>query len=260
MHIFSDEIDCQSGEKLWAPLNWDLLEYMYLIEIFFSSDATRLPRKWWYQYCQCWCPNNYNLSKWKRWWEETKWPNHNHDNDPFHFNITTNVRYVKYKIFKKIAWIRSHILKVPGFPSCNIQYLTFKLNQIVWWPSQKTNHIWLNKNTKMASSISVIFADCPDQVVAKGFTSYSGLYVKQKSQRKIEEIVYQLENKCIWWHKPYRHWWIGECTNIFGHSSLGGNNGFAWLAPDSLCPIQDQSKELRQFNIYKMHSNFNLEF
>ena len=91
----SDEIDCQSGEKLWAPLNWDLLEYMYLIEIFFSSDATRLPRKWWYQYCQCWYPNNYNLPKWKRWWEETKWPNHNHYNDPFHFNITTSVRYVK---------------------------------------------------------------------------------------------------------------------------------------------------------------------
>ena len=87
----------------------------------------------------------------------------------------------------------------------------------------------------MVFSISVIFSDCPDQVVAKGFTSYSGLYVKQKSQRKIEEIVYRLENKCIWWHKPYRHWWVGECTN------LGENNGFAWLAPDSLCPIQDKA-------------------
>ena len=92
----------------------------------------------------------------------------------------------------------------------------------------------------MASSISVIFADCPDQVVAKGFTSYSGLYVKQKSQRKIEEIVYQLENKCIWWHKPYRHWWVGECTNF------GGSNGLAWLAPDSLCPIQDKVGDWRR--------------
>ena len=92
----------------------------------------------------------------------------------------------------------------------------------------------------MVFSISVIFSDCPDQVVAKGFTSYSGLYVKQKSQRKIEEIVYRLENKCIWWHKPYRHWWVGECTN------LGENSGFAWLAPDSLCPIQDKAGDWRR--------------
>ena len=92
----------------------------------------------------------------------------------------------------------------------------------------------------MTFSISVLFADCPDQVVAKGFNSSSGLYVKQNNQRKIEEIEYRLEKNCIWWHKPYRHWWIGPCTN------LGENNGFAWLEPDSLCPIQDKTGDWRR--------------
>ena len=43
-----------------------------------------------------------------------------------------------------------------------------------------------------------------------------------------------LDDYCLWWHKPYRHWWIGHC------SSRGDNSGLAWLEPDVLCPNQSQ--------------------
>ena len=52
------------------------LEYRLLKSFFGSfsrSKERRLPRKWRYWHCQCWWPNNRNLPKWKRWWEETKW-------------------------------------------------------------------------------------------------------------------------------------------------------------------------------------------
>ena len=94
-------------------------------------------------------------------------------------------------------------------------------------------------------SIHCVDSKCPDQVVAEGFTSDdSGLYVKQNKTGKFEDSskgsnlerpVYRhesLTHRCIWWHKPYRHWWLGNCI------SLGENHGHAWLAPDSLCPHQ----------------------
>ena len=96
-------------------------------------------------------------------------------------------------------------------------------------------------------SIHCVDSKCPDQVVAEGFTSDdSGLYVKQNKTGKFEDSskgsnlerpVYRhesLTHRCIWWHKPYRHWWLGNCI------SLGENHGHAWLAPDSLCPHQGQ--------------------
>ena len=43
-----------------------------------------------------------------------------------------------------------------------------------------------------------------------------------------------VEDYCLWWHKPYRHWWIGHC------SSRGDNSGLAWLEPDVLCPNDSQ--------------------
>ena len=35
---------------------------------------------------------------------------------------------------------------------------------------------------------------------------------------------------CIWWHKQFRHWWLGDCLK------RGNNHGFAWLQPDVTCP------------------------
>ena len=48
-----------------------------------------------------------------------------------------------------------------------------------------------------------------------------------------------VDDYCLWWHKPYRHWWIGHC------SSRGDNSGLAWLEPDVLCPNQSQDGWLR---------------
>ena len=87
--------------------------------------------------------------------------------------------------------------------------------------------------------------ECPDQLMAEGFEfGDSGQYIKQNKSGKIEDsekgsnlerAFYRhedLTHRCIWWHKPYRHWWLGHCK------SLGENQGHAWLAPDSLCPHQ----------------------
>jgi hypothetical protein len=38
------------------------------------------------------------------------------------------------------------------------------------------------------------------------------------------------DGKCIWWHKEYRHWWVGPCENV------GNNAGFAYINEDTSCP------------------------
>ena len=80
----------------------------------------------------------------------------------------------------------------------------------------------------------------------------SGLYIKQKNPgktedsskgTKLERDVYRHENltqHCIWWHKLYRHWWVGHCDN------LGENHGFAYLAPDTLCPHEGKVGDWRR--------------
>ncbi len=37
-------------------------------------------------------------------------------------------------------------------------------------------------------------------------------------------------DKCIWWYREYRHWWIGPCENV------GTNSGYAYIYPDVRCP------------------------
>ena len=101
--------------------------------------------------------------------------------------------------------------------SCNLKLYNFL----------EMNHTqFLNNYFQMEFLISVHCVDskCPDQVVAEGFTSDdSGLYVKQNKTGKFEDSskgsnlerpVYRhesLTHRCIWWHKPYRHWWLGNC-------------------------------------------------
>ena len=67
-----------------------------------------------------------------------------------------------------------------------------------------------------------------------------GLFI-EKAGTASENLrgYYQSDEKsqkhyCLWWHKPYRHWWIGHC------SSRGNNHGLAWLEPDVLCPNDSQ--------------------
>ena len=47
-------------------------------------------------------------------------------------------------------------------------------------------------------------------------------------------------NNCIWWHKQYRHWWLGDCQK------RGNNHGFAYLQPDTTCPHDGSDGDWRR--------------
>ena len=47
-------------------------------------------------------------------------------------------------------------------------------------------------------------------------------------------------HNCIWWHKQYRHWWLGDCQK------RGNNHGFAYLQPDTTCPHDGADGEWRR--------------
>ena len=64
---------------------------------------------------------------------------------------------------------------------------------------------------------------------------YDGGYSKTnnlEANRPIFEGVEEQEGKCMWWHRFYRHWWIGLCDDI------GDNAGFAYIAEDLSCPSE----------------------
>ena len=70
----------------------------------------------------------------------------------------------------------------------------------------------------------------------------SGLYIKNERLTK-ERDVYKHENRndlCIWWHKKYRHWWLGFCGNI------GKNVGHSYLEPDKTCPNEGKSGDWKK--------------
>lgn len=55
--------------------------------------------------------------------------------------------------------------------------------------------------------------------------------------------VYRAEKSpqnCIWWHRLYRHWWLGDCRK------RGNNHGFAYLGPDETCPQDGSEGEWRR--------------
>ena len=87
-----------------------------------------------------------------------------------------------------------------------------------------------------------IDSQCPDQVVAEDFDIQGvlGVYHEQSPTLAEDERGYYQNQKgiwCIWWHRPYRHWWIGHCNQ------RGQNHGHAWLKPDSLCPSEGKVGE-----------------
>jgi hypothetical protein len=43
--------------------------------------------------------------------------------------------------------------------------------------------------------------------------------------------VYEKNGKCVWWHRQYRHWWVGPCENV------GLNAGYAYAENDIECPF-----------------------
>ena len=115
----------------------------------------------------------------------------------------------------------------------------------------------------LASGIQLILelfarlaSKCPKKVVLVDFNFDNdnagfpgGLFVEQAGTvsenlrgyyRKEPEVTTFLSDYCLWWHRPYHHWWIGHCRN------RGDNNGLAWLEPDVLCPHEAKSGEWRR--------------
>jgi len=77
---------------------------------------------------------------------------------------------------------------------------------------------------------------CPHRIIAENFTaatSLNGPYSVMDDDWANERVVYRHElnsQACIWWHKQYRHWWVGDCRK------KGLNHGYAWIEPDIDCP------------------------
>ena len=84
---------------------------------------------------------------------------------------------------------------------------------------------------------------CPHRVIAENFTTgsqFNGAYSVMDDDWANERVVYRHEKYtqgCIWWHKQYRHWWIGDCRK------KGLNHGYAWLEPDLACPSDTGADE-----------------
>ena len=74
---------------------------------------------------------------------------------------------------------------------------------------------------------------CPKVLRVNFNRTYDGLYVEQSiTSSQCLRGYYKKGINCIWWHKKYRHWWIGDCSN------RPENVGHAWLEPDVTCPNQ----------------------
>ena len=61
------------------------------------------------------------------------------------------------------------------------------------------------------------------------------------SGRGIWKSMADPNKNCIWWHAPYRHWWIGSCN------SVRNNVGHAWLQPsEAQCPYDGGQGQWRR--------------
>ena len=73
---------------------------------------------------------------------------------------------------------------------------------------------------------------------------YDGLYnFDSKSQYEASKQLYIVEpdfgvqgDKCIWWFRPCRRWWLGPCQNI------GTNRGFAFIDAEVPCPHPEEER------------------
>ena len=70
----------------------------------------------------------------------------------------------------------------------------------------------------------------------------SGRYLKNENSANERDVYHHESNNkfCIWWHKQWRHWWLGDCDNI------GQNLGYAYLGPDKSCPNEGKSGDWRR--------------
>jgi hypothetical protein len=68
-------------------------------------------------------------------------------------------------------------------------------------------------------------------------SEYNGIYSFNSLKDSFEgnQPVYQMNGKCVWWHRQYRHWWVGLCENV------GLNTGYAFAKEDVDCPSYEQT-------------------
>ena len=92
---------------------------------------------------------------------------------------------------------------------------------------------------------------CEHEVEIRSFPASGSLFngryrLMEKAPDGVSRGVYKgvkgpTESHCIWWHKPYRHWWIGNCYKV------GNNHGYAWLQPqDAVCPSDGAQGQWRR--------------
>jgi hypothetical protein len=87
---------------------------------------------------------------------------------------------------------------------------------------------------------------CQPKLVVEGFPGndkVDGTYIQTSETFSDSDRGYYQNvdtDQCLWWHKPYRHWWMGHC------SARGNNQGHVWLNPDKLCPSDASVGEWRR--------------
>jgi hypothetical protein len=66
---------------------------------------------------------------------------------------------------------------------------------------------------------------------------YNGYYNYDHKNIFLEgnRAIFEKDGTCMWWHRQYRHWWIGPCENV------GLNDGYAYGEEDFDCPHSVQT-------------------
>ena len=79
----------------------------------------------------------------------------------------------------------------------------------------------------------------------EGFGSgYDGFYNSDRTnQYAASKQLYVIEpefevqgDKCVWWFRPCRRWWLGDCEHV------GTNQGFAYIDADVPCPHPEEER------------------
>jgi hypothetical protein len=82
-----------------------------------------------------------------------------------------------------------------------------------------------------APSCEDLKEECFGNLKVSGASIIGGEYLKiEYSEGNRPIFKKENRNSCIWWHRPDRHWWIGDCKNV------GASSGFAYLQEDTSCP------------------------
>ena len=90
-------------------------------------------------------------------------------------------------------------------------------------------------------------AGCHESITVKIHNlspNYDEIYDKTanlEANRPIFTGLNAREGKCMWWYRPSRHWWIGQCEDI------GQNAGFANIDEDVSCPSNCHLQDFLEF-------------